>query len=118
MDNIQNKRQCKRGQVQDTSVSLRSLDPLVWFKFWGGSECCVRDISLLGVGLCCDERLPVGTRLSIDLRLGRRESNIRIFGRVAWTEKTRDNYRAGVRFSWWKDDQDKKILDDFVEKLN
>ncbi|MFH2136916.1 MAG: PilZ domain-containing protein [Candidatus Omnitrophota bacterium] len=117
MDMIQDKRQCKRRRTKYASISLRSLDPQAWFKFWGGAECFLRDLSLLGVGVYSQEKLPIGTRLSIDLRLGKQASSIRVFGRITWTEKEDDQYRSGVSFSWWRDDQDKKIVSSFVERL-
>ncbi len=115
--NYLEKRQSERKKARNTSVSLRPLDPQIWFKFWGGTECLMRDISQVGIGIYCKEELPVGTRLSIDLRLGKKTSDIRIFGRIAWLVKEKNKYRAGVSFAWWKDDQDRKTVDNFVEKL-
>ncbi len=111
------KRQCRRGVARNMSISLRPLDPQVWFRFWDGSDCSMRDISLVGAGVYSKEKIPVGTRLSIDLRLGKRTSSIRIFGKVAWVREEGKSFRSGVTFSWWQDDQDKKVVDSFVEKL-
>jgi hypothetical protein len=36
---------------------------------------------------------------------------------VAWIKDEGNGFRAGVAFSWWQDDQDKKIVDSFVERL-
>jgi len=112
------RRKSKRRVARNTFISLRPLDPQVWFRFWSGTECSMRDISLVGAGVTSREKLPVGTPLSIDLRLGKNTSSIRIFGKVAWiSREDGDNYRAGISFSWWKDDQEKKSLDEFLERL-
>ena len=111
------RRNSTRRLVESSSISLRPLDPQVWFRFWSGAECKMRDISMVGAGIVSNESIPVGTPLSIDLRLGKNNSTIRIFGKVEWVAKDSDMYRTGVSFSWWKDDQDKNIVGWFLEKL-
>ena len=112
------KRQCRRGISRNASISLRPLDPQTWFHFWDDSDCFMRDISLVGAGIYFKEKVSVGTRLSIGLCLEKNAGSIRIFGKIAWIgEKEDDRYRAGVSFSWWQDDRDKKIVGSFVEKL-
>ena len=113
------KRQCTRRQVNgDAAVSLRPLDPQVWCRYWGETEYSIRDISMVGIGISSRENITPGARLSIDLRLGKATSSIRVFGKVAWVIKEADQYRAGVSFSWWRDDQDKKVVTRFVERLH
>ncbi|MCG2711944.1 MAG: PilZ domain-containing protein [Candidatus Omnitrophica bacterium] len=115
---LPDKRQSRRRAAHNVFVSLRPLDPQVWFRFWNGAESfTARDISLVGVGVYSREKIPEGTPLSIDLRLGRQTSSIRIFGRVEWVVKEDGQYRAGVSFSWWKDDQDKKMVDAYMQRF-
>jgi len=111
------KRRSRRKQVRNMAISLRPLDPQVWFRFWSGTECTLRDISLVGVGVYARDNIPVGTLLSINLRLGKRASTIRVFGKIAWSCEESGRYRTGISFSWWKDDQDKIHLSNFLEKL-
>lgn len=98
-------------------MSLRPLDPQVWFRYWNGTEYTMRDMSMVGIGVCSKEKLPMGTPLSVDLRLGKSTISIRIFGKVEWIIPEDDQYRVGVSFSWWKEDQDKKTAGSFLEKL-
>ncbi|MFH1094255.1 MAG: PilZ domain-containing protein [Candidatus Omnitrophota bacterium] len=107
-----------RKEARNISVSLRPLDPSVWFRCWNGTECIIRDMSMVGVGVFSKENIPQGTPLSVDLRLGESAATIRIFGKVAWVIKEENCFRSGVSFSWWKDDQDKKIAGTFLEKLS
>ena len=111
------RRYSKRKIAQDVSVNLRLLDPKVWFRYWSGSECDIHDVSMVGMGIYSQEEMPVGTPLSIDLRLGEKATAIRIFGKVEWVAREDEQYRSGVSFAWWKDDQDKKIAGSYLEKL-
>jgi len=72
----------------------------------------------LAVVIDSREKIPEGTPLSIDLRLGRQTSSIRIFGKVEWMVKEDGIYRAGVSFSWWKDDQDKNTVGAYMQRLS
>ena len=111
------RRYSKRKASKNISVSLRSLDPKVWFPYWNGIEYTMRDMSMVGIGVYSKEKLPIGTPLSVDLRLSQTSATIRIFGRIQWVEKEQDCFRSGVSFTWWKDDQDKKIAGSFLERL-
>lgn len=111
------RRRFKRIEIGQAKISLRPLDPQIWFMFWDGLEYTLRDISLVGIGLYSKEVLPEGTPLSIDLRLNKEIGNIRVFGKVAWIKKDENGwFRTGVSFSWWKDEQDKKLVRDFSEQ--
>ena len=109
------KRYSQRKAAGNISVNLRPLDPKIWFRFWSGTECSMRDISMIGAGVYSKEKIPAGTLLSIDLRLGENAETIRLFGRVEWVVKEEDRFRTGVSFTWWKDDQDKKAAGTFFE---
>lgn len=116
------KRRSKRVSPEDYSISIRPLDPLEWFKFWEGIRCVIRDVSLHGAGIYSADRFNVGMPLSINLRKKNEEknenANIRIFGKIVWSAKdAEDRYRSGLSFSWWKDDADKKIVNEFIEEL-
>lgn len=111
------RRYSQRRKADNISISLRPLDPQVWFRFWSGTEYTIRDISMVGVGLCSKERMPEGTPISLDIRLDKNEHSIRIFGKVEWVCEDVGTYRTGISFSWWKDDQDKKTAGTYLEKL-
>ncbi|MBU4478762.1 MAG: PilZ domain-containing protein [Candidatus Omnitrophica bacterium] len=110
------KRQCRRRVARDVGITLRPLDPRVWFQFWSGTECEMRDISLVGAGIYSKDKIPEGTPLSVDIRLGKSADTIRIFGKIAWAHQENEQYRMGVSFFWWKEEEDKKIVDSFVER--
>lgn len=111
-------RRSKRRVARGIGLSLRPLNPDVWFRFWNANDCVLKDISLVGVGVTFKERVPLGSRLSLDLRLGSSQKSIRIFGKVQWIIPQDDNsYRAGVSFSWWHDDQDKNSVSRYMETL-
>ena len=112
------RRYSRRKAARNVSISLRPLDPKVWFRYWNATDCNIRDMSMVGIGICSNEKISIGTPLSIDLRLGERAATIRIFGRVEWIRKEEGHFRAGVSFTWWKDDQDKKIAGSYLEKLS
>jgi len=111
------KRYSKRMIARNSTIALRPLDPKVWFRFWSGTDCGLRDISMVGIGIVCQSKMPVGTPLSIDLKLGKTGRIIRIFGKIAWVMPDKEMYRAGVSFSWWKEDQDRKQVGDFLQRL-
>ncbi len=111
------RRYSRRKAARNISVSLRPLDPKVWFRYWSATDCNIRDMSMVGIGIYSQEKIPIGTPLSVDLRLGEKAATIRIFGRVEWVRKEEEYFRAGVSFTWWKDDQDKKTAGSYLEKL-
>ncbi|MFH1061688.1 MAG: PilZ domain-containing protein [Candidatus Omnitrophota bacterium] len=111
------RRNSARKEAKNSSISLRPLDPQVWFRFWNSAEYSMRDISMVGAGVVSNERIPIGTPLSIDLRLSKDISTIRVFGKVEWITEDAGMYRTGVSFSWWKDDQDKQLVNEYLGKL-
>ena len=111
------KRFSKRKIAQNIFGSFRPLDPKVWFRYWNAADCNILDMSMVGLGITTQGKMPIGTPLSVDLRLGEKAGAIRIFGRVEWAVKEEDHFRAGVSFSWWKDDQDKKIAGSYLEGM-
>lgn len=114
-----NRRYSKRKMAKNISLVLYPLNPQIWFRYWNESEYVMRDISMVGLGIYSQENIPVGTPLSLDLRLGRNNpATVRIFGKTKWSKKENDTYRIGISFSWWMDDQDRKIVDTYLEKLN
>ncbi len=111
-------RRSKRRIARGIGLSLRPLNPDVWFRFWNANDCELKDISLVGVGVKFKEKVPLGSRLSLDLRLGSSRQTIRIFGKVQWIVQEENNsFRAGVSFSWWKDDQDKGAVSRYMDTL-
>ncbi|MBU1044492.1 MAG: hypothetical protein KJ915_08880 [Candidatus Omnitrophica bacterium] len=100
-----------------SAIQVRPLDPQAWFRYWNGTECFLRDFTLAGAGVYSKEAMAVGTRISIDILLDDKISPIRIFGKVEWTSQNLDKYRTGISFSWWKNEQNKKIANSFLENL-
>jgi len=114
-----NRRYSKRKIAKNIFIALHPLNPQAWFRYWSESECIMRDISMVGVGIYSGENIPAGLPLSLDLRLGRNNpSTIRIFGKTKWSKKEDDKYRIGISFSWWMDDQDRKIVNRYLEKIS
>ena len=112
------RRYSKRKKAKNISASLRPLDPRVWFRYWSVADCNIHDVSIVGIGIYSEEKISIGMPLSVDLRFGEKASTIRIFGRVEWVRKEEGYFRAGVSFSWWKDEQDKKTAGSYLEKLS
>ncbi|MCK5591486.1 MAG: PilZ domain-containing protein [Candidatus Pacebacteria bacterium] len=112
------KRYSRRKVARNISVSLRPLDPKIWFRYWNAADGNIRDMSMAGIGIYSQQKIPIGSLLSVDLRLGETSATIRIFGRVQWVRKEEDCFRAGGSFSWWKDDQDKKTAGTYLERLS
>ncbi|MBU1087623.1 MAG: hypothetical protein KKD05_08950 [Candidatus Omnitrophica bacterium] len=112
------KRTSIRRLADNSGIQVRPLDPQAWFRYWNGTECFLRDFTLLGAGVFSKEAMVAGTRISIDLLLDDSISPIRVFGKVEWTIPYDDKYRSGISFSWWKNDQRKKLVNRFLEKLN
>ncbi len=108
-------RNIKRKQAMQSKIKVRALDPQTWFRYWNGTECLLYDLSLVGAGVFSNEQIPAGTRISIDLLLSKNVKPIRIFGKVDWTLPDSNRYRSGISFSWWKNDQLKKIVKRFLE---
>ncbi len=106
-----------RRLADNSGIQVRPLDPQAWFRYWNGTECFLRDFTLLGAGVFSKEAMVVGTRISIDLLLAESISPIRVFGKVEWTTSDVDKYRSGISFAWWKNDQRKKLVNSFLEKL-
>ncbi|MBU0634237.1 MAG: PilZ domain-containing protein [Candidatus Omnitrophica bacterium] len=105
--------------TDNVCIDLRPLDPHIWHQYWQGLECLVNDISLVGAGVYSKEKLPVGTHLSIDLKLNGSPVKIRIFGKIIWAQQEdKDKFRTGISFSGWSDDKEKKRVYDFIEHLS
>ena len=60
----------------------------------------LRNLSRIGACFLCRERLRVGQKLAMNIRLGERGPTVLVEGRVVWTNKGRGSYpfQAGVRF--------------------
>jgi len=112
------KRRSTRRLANGISLSLKSLDPQVWFRFWNSGDYTLKDISLVGLGVSFKDRMPEGTCLSLELKMGNSPYSVRIFGRVEWIKQEENKqYRAGVSFSWWKDDKDRNMVCRYIENL-
>jgi hypothetical protein len=114
---IKEKRSNSRKKVNDISIKVKPLDPQVWFRYWSGTECSLRDLSLGGIGVCAREHMPQGSRISIDLLLKPQLRPIKIFGKVVWTITENKTYRSGISFSWWKSEEDKKLVNAYLEEI-
>ncbi|MBU1087089.1 MAG: PilZ domain-containing protein [Candidatus Omnitrophica bacterium] len=112
------KRRSRRKQAGNIFPVLRSLNLQEWNKSLGVIDSSMQDLNLSGICVNCEKILPVGTYLSIDLMLRRRGNNVKVFGKVIWVKPEEGKYRTGIKFSWWKELDDKRLIDNFWEKLS
>lgn len=78
------------------------------------------NLSLGGLQLSTNQKLPVNTYLKINLSIDKIDLPLIIFGRVVWSGDLpgKDRYKIGVKFVDFNDEQDIKLLDYFINKNN
>ncbi|MBU1086481.1 MAG: PilZ domain-containing protein [Candidatus Omnitrophica bacterium] len=111
------KRQYKRVTLPGVSCSFKLLDPRTWSTYHDKTVNDVQDISIGGLRLCTKNELILKAPIGIDIKINSSQELIRTFGRVAWIRKknpTSDDYNVGISFSWWKNDEEKKIVYDAI----
>ncbi|MDD5747086.1 MAG: PilZ domain-containing protein [Candidatus Omnitrophica bacterium] len=113
------KRKFSRVNIPELRVSFKLLDPRTWSTYHEKMLNPIKNISLGGIALKTTSELAVKSPVGIDIRISPEHEAIRTFGRVAWIRKETavDNeYTMGISFSWWKKEEDKKIIFDAIEK--
>ena len=117
--NLSEKRNFSRVKIPDIKVSFKLLDPRTWSTYHEKSLTMVENISLGGLAIKTNNELTVKAPVGIDIKISPDHDPIRTFGRVVWIRKEdgdNDNYTMGMSFSWWKKEEDKKILHNIIEK--
>jgi hypothetical protein len=98
--------------IENRRHPRKSLDVLVNYKKTQIARS--KDISQGGIGLICDEALPVGTFLNLVFFLPNKEE-IKTIGKVKWTRKASASYwESGIEF-WQLDDSIKDKLLAFLQ---
>ncbi|MBI4844871.1 MAG: PilZ domain-containing protein [Candidatus Omnitrophica bacterium] len=112
------KRKFIRVNVPNIRVSFKLLDPRTWSSYHEKNITPVENISLGGVALKTANELTVKAPIGLDLRYDPEKESIRTFGRVAWIKKESGDkeYSLGISFSWWKREEDKKVIFDLIKK--
>ena len=119
MDNSvqEEKRKFKRVSIPDVKVNYKLLDPRTWSTYHEKFLNLVENISLGGLAVIGVTEMPLHAPVGVDINLGYgHDKVIKAFGRVAWIKKQQDNYMLGISFSWWKKEDDKKILFNLIQK--
>ncbi len=115
------KRKFQRVNIPDLKVSFKLLDPRTWSTYHEKRLDSVANISLGGISLKTNNELAVKAPIGIDIKINPDLDPIRTFGRVAWIKKEPDidnEYSLGISFSWWKREEDKKIILDVIHKYS
>ncbi|MFH1459600.1 MAG: PilZ domain-containing protein [Candidatus Omnitrophota bacterium] len=119
--NVEEKRKFKRVFVPGLKASFKLLDPRTWSTYHDKKITNVANISLGGLALKTNTLLSLQSPIGLDIKVDSADDPIRTFGRVAWIKKeananAEDDYTLGVSFSWWKKEEDKKIIFDAIQK--
>lgn len=118
-NNYEEKRKFLRVNIPELRVSFKLLDPRTWSTYHEKMLNSIQNISLGGIALKTTNELAVKSPIGIDIRISPEQESIRTFGRVSWIRKDAsvDNeYTMGISFSWWKREEDKKIIFDAIQK--
>lgn len=119
MKEYDEKRKSERVKIPGVKASFKLLDPRSWSSYLEKNITSVQNISFGGIALQTNNPLAVKSPIGIDIKLNSDHESIRTFGRVAWIKKDEakvDNYNMGISFSWWKQEEDKKVVHDFIKK--
>jgi len=112
------KRRSRRKRVRNIFPMLRSLNLQDWNNSSGIVESSMQDLNLSGACVNCENIFPVGTCVSINLMLHNRKHKVKIFGKVIWVLPEDRLNRTGIKFSLWKNSDDRKLIVNFWEKLS
>ena len=112
------KRKFVRVQIPKLKGGLKLLDPRTWSTYHEKALTDVDNISLGGLSLKTPTEVEKEAPVGLDIKISPEHEAIKVFGRVVWItrENENPNYSVGVRFSWWKKEEDKKIVYDLVQK--
>jgi hypothetical protein len=115
------KRKFQRVDTPELRVSFKLLDPRTWSTYHEKTLNPVQNFSLGGLALTTSNELAVKAPVGIDIKISPAHDAIRTFGRVAWIRKNTDKnneYTLGISFSWWKREEDKKIILDAIQRCS
>lgn len=113
------KRHFQRVVLPGMSCSFKLLDPRTWSTYQDKTLNDVQDISIGGLRVCTKNELSLKAPVGVDIKIDSNQETIRTFGRVAWISKINqvsNDYSVGISFSWWKNDEEKKIVYDAIAK--
>jgi len=113
------KRKFLRVNIPELRVSFKLLDPRTWSTYHEKRLNLTENISLGGIALKTTNELAIKSPVGVDIRISPEHEAIRTFGRVAWIRKdpaVENEYTMGISFSWWKREEDKKIIFDVIQK--
>ncbi len=105
----------RKSVGSEARISFRPLDPQTWHSFWGRNDYSVNDLSEGGIGFYSPRQLPTSGKISIELKLNKDADPIHIFGKLIWLREENSGCKAGVKFSWWEKDQDRKTMHNYLE---
>ncbi len=113
------KRKYKRVTLPEMRCSFKLLDPRTWSTYLDKTINEVQDISIGGLRLSTKNELNLKAPIGIDIKINPAQDSIRTFGRVAWIKKGNqesDEYDVGISFSWWKNEEEKKLVYEAIAK--
>ncbi|MFH1776226.1 MAG: PilZ domain-containing protein [Candidatus Omnitrophota bacterium] len=114
---IAEKRKFNRIITADVAVSYKLYNTQTLPMYQEMIEEDARNISLGGIAFKTHALLPVDTPIGLTIRFGK-TAPIKTFGRVAWISQSEglSQYNVGIRFSWWVSNEDRKILNNYIDK--
>lgn len=110
---FEEKRKFERSKIPGSKVSFKLLDPRTYSTYHEKILEPITNISLGGICFRTKNELPVKAPIGIDIKIDAEKESIRTFGRIAWIKRTSpesSDYDLGVSFSWWNNDEDKKLV--------
>lgn len=113
------KRKFQRVNIPGAKVSFKLLDPRTWSTYQEKILEPISNISLGGVAFKTINDLSVKTPVGVDIKISPEHDTIRTFGRIAWIERENPQsnvFNLGISFSWWKHDEDKKLVYEAIKK--
>ena len=116
---FEEKRKFQRVNVPGLKVSFKLLDPRTWSTYHDKTLEPISNISLGGLALKTNHELSIKAPIGIDIKISPDCETIRTFGRIAWIRKNEtqsNNFDLGISFSWWKRDEDKKLVYEAIQK--
>ena len=74
------------------------------------------DISISGLQIILDNKLPIDTQLNILLAILPNKSPIAVSGKVIWADDAEESgqFKIGVEFIDFSDEVKKRIIEDFI----
>ena len=114
------KRKYKRVNLPGARCSFKLLDPRTWSTYHDKALSEIQDISIGGLRFFTNNELSLKAPIGVDIKIDPEKESIRTFGRVAWIRKENpacEDYSVGVSFSWWKREEDKKVIFEAIDKM-